>query len=204
MRAALSLFAAALIALGGLAGAPAPAGAEPPSWAPAHGWRAKHGQGHTPARYDDRDRRRYEERRPLFTETGQWLRCNRELAGQVLGGAVGAVIGSGIGDGDERLIAAGTGALIGVLLGGEIGRQLDQADRACFGQTLESVPTGRTVAWRNPDSGALMRTTPVDSYRNAAGRQCREYQATATVQGRERQVYGTACRQDDGTWEIQG
>lgn len=31
---------------------------------------------------------------------------------------------------------------------------------------------------------------------------CREYQATSTIDGRPQPVYGTACRQADGTWRI--
>jgi hypothetical protein len=35
-----------------------------------------------------------------------------------------------------------------------------------------------------------------------ADRYCREYQKTATIGGVEREVYGTACMQPDGSWEI--
>jgi surface antigen len=187
--------------------------AEPPSWAPAHGWRAKHGHGRGhehKRRYDagrgyeaehDDD---YRERRraPIYGGTGGYLRCNRELAGKVVGGAVGAAVGSQVGKGDGQLLATGAGALIGVLLGGEIGRSLDAQDRACVGRTLETVPTGQTVAWANPDSGAHYRATPRRTYQTDSGRYCREYTTQARVGGRQQQVYGTACRQPDGSWEI--
>jgi surface antigen len=224
MRKILATLLIALLAFGGVgAGAPS-AFAEPPSWAPAHGWRAKHGHdhGHKHKRkyevevereyeyeyeydddddYDDDD---YEDRRraPIYGGSGGFLRCNRELAGQVVGGALGAAVGSQIGKGDGQLIATGAGALIGVLLGGEIGRSLDEQDRACIGRTLETVPTGQTVAWRNPDTGADVRTTPRRTYQTSSGRYCREYTTRASVGGRQQQIYGTACRQPDGSWEI--
>jgi surface antigen len=214
MRKILATLLIALLAFGGVgAGAPT-AFAEPPSWAPAHGWRAKHDHGHKHKRkrnyevevereyeYDDDY---YEDRRraPIYGGSGGFLRCNRELAGQVVGGAVGAAVGSQIGKGDGQLIATGAGALIGVLLGGEIGRSLDEQDRACIGRTLETVPTGQTVAWRNPDTGADVRATPRRTYQTDSGRYCREYTTSASVAGRQQQVYGTACRQPDGSWEI--
>jgi surface antigen len=220
-----ALIAAAVLGFGLAA---APAIAEPPSWAPAHGWRAKHGHDHhRHAReyeyeyeyeseyerddddyYDDRDDDdlwddRWDDRRtPIYGGAGDFLRCNRELAGQIVGGATGAVVGSTIGKGDGRLIATGAGALIGVLLGGEIGRSLDGQDRACVGRTLETVPTGRTVAWRNPDTGGTYRTTPTETFQTRSGQYCREYTTTARVAGRQQQVYGTACRRPDGSWEI--
>jgi surface antigen len=220
MRRFITAITLALFTLGSL-GTLAPAAfAEPPSWAPAHGWRAKHGHEHGHKHkhkrkyeyevereyeyeYDDDYDDRYDDRRraPIYGGGG-FLRCNRELAGQVVGGAVGAAVGSQFGKGDGQLIATGAGALIGVLLGGEIGRSLDAQDRACVGRTLETVPTGQTVAWQNPDTGADYRTTPKRTYQTDSGRYCREYTTSASVGGRQQQVYGTACRQPDGSWEI--
>jgi hypothetical protein len=36
----------------------------------------------------------------------------------------------------------------------------------------------------------------------AQSQSCREYQGTATIDGRPQQTYGTACLQPDGTWRI--
>ena len=33
---------------------------------------------------------------------------------------------------------------------------------------------------------------------------CREYQHTVTIDGKQEKAYGTACRQPDGSWKIQG
>ena len=44
---------------------------------------------------------------------------------------------------------------------------------------------------------------PPVSYRPAAPEApCREYQSTATIDGRQQQIYGTACLQPDGSWQL--
>ena len=45
------------------------------------------------------------------------------LTGQVLGGVTGAALGSLIGGGTGRSIAIGAGAVVGSILGGEIGQR---------------------------------------------------------------------------------
>ena len=73
------------------------------------------------------------------------LRCNRQLAGGDIGGALGGVQVSQQGKGDDRTLATIGGAVIGVLVGGAIGRQMDQADQACVAQALEYVSGERAV-----------------------------------------------------------
>jgi len=43
---------------------------------------------------------------------------------------------------------------------------------------------------------------PTRDFRDNDGRYCREYQRTATIDGREQQIYGTACLMPDGSWQI--
>ena len=126
--------------------------------------------------------------------------------GTLLGAGLGALAGSQIGGGTGRLAAVAIGALGGAYLGGEIGRSLDRADKAHADRTaknaLEYNRTGETIRWRNPDSGHSGTFTPTRTYQTAGGRNCREYQTTVTVGGRNKDAYGTACRQGDGTWKI--
>lgn len=65
---------------------------------------------------------------------------------------------------------------------------------------LENGRSGRAVAWRNPDNGAVATVTPVRTYQTASGAYCREYQTTGSIGGYEEDLYGTACRQPDGSW----
>jgi surface antigen len=156
----------------------------PPPWAPAHGYR-RHG-------------REVVYVAPYGINAGH---CYREQIGQVLCGVGGAVIGSQIGQGSGRVVAAVGGALIGVLVGGTVGRSLDRVDYACAGQILEYAPNNRTIVWNNPQTGGSYQMTPTAAYQ-VDGRYCREYTSTATIAGQRQQVYGTACRQPDGAWQI--
>ena len=110
------------------------------------------------------------------------------------GGAAGAAIGSKVDKDDGRTAAIVGGAIIGVLVGGAIGQYMDSVDQNCIGQTLEHVPDGETIVWRNPDNGGAYHVTPAETYRQADGRYCREYVTEILIEGRRQQAYGTACR----------
>jgi surface antigen len=186
--------------------------ADPPPWAPAHGYRAKHKHKHKHKHrhrheyehhhhhhyHYDRDRYPNHDRLPFGIDLGL---CNRALLGSVLGGAAGGVVGSQIGKGSGRTAATIGGTIIGVLIGGGIGRSMDRVDYGCLGQTLEHAPDSRPVIWRNP-GGVQYQVVPHGTYENRFGRYCREYTTTATIGGRTEQIYGTACRQPDGAWEL--
>ncbi len=164
-------------------------GKGPPDHAPAHGYRAKQGKGHA-----------HQTAVPSFGILDG--HCNRELLGQVLGGDAGAAAGSQIGGGSGQTIAIIGGTLLGVLIGGEIGRSMDAVDQHCVGQALEHAPQGQPVEWRNPDQDAAYTVVPRETYQRNDGRYCREYTTEARVGGRSQEAYGTACRQPDGSWEI--
>ncbi|MBI4182589.1 MAG: hypothetical protein HY521_01170 [Proteobacteria bacterium] len=181
-----AVLAASLLATGA-----SPALADPPPWAPAHGYRAKK-HGHAPsatAVYFV----------PFDLDLG---RCNRQALGGVLGGVAGGVAGSGIGKGDGRTAAIIGGTLLGVLIGGSIGRSMDVVDQHCVAQTLEHAPDGQTIAWSGPRANTRYEVTPRQTYQVADGRYCREYVTEAEIGGRSQQVYGTACRQPDGAWQL--
>ena len=131
----------------------------------------------------------------------------KEGAGTLLGATAGAVAGSNIGKGKGNIAAIAIGTLAGALFGQEIGRSLDRADRIAMGQnaqySLEYTRSHETTRWNNPDSGNSGSMTPVQTYQTGSGQYCREYRQTVYIGGQEQDAYGTACRQPDGTWEIQ-
>ena len=99
------------------------------------------------------------------------------------------------------------GAVIGgALLGGLVGNMLDQRDKRLQAEAaqraLETAPTGKPVAWDNPDSGHSGTVTVTQTFQQG-GTYCREYQQTVTIGGKQENAYGTACRQPDGSWKIQ-
>jgi surface antigen len=123
--------------------------------------------------------------------------------GAALGAAGGGLLAAAAG-GKGTGIAAGV--LLGGLAGGALGSALDAQDRRIAAQnsqsTLETVPSGTTTTWQNPDSGNSGTFTPTRTYENNGGQYCREYQQTIIVGGKEEKSYGTACRQPDGSWKV--
>jgi surface antigen len=164
--------------------------ADPPPWAPAHGWRAKH--KHKKDKYV-----RYE---PVPFDIGLG-RCNRDLLGAVLGGVAGGAIGASVTKGDDRVVGIVGGTIIGAIIGGVIGRSMDRVDQNCVGQALEHAEDGRQVRWRAPN-GYDYEVEPRRTYTAPSGQYCREYTTTAVVGGRAERVYGTACRNADGSWRL--
>lgn len=127
-----------------------------------------------------------------------------EQAGMVIGGVLGGLLGNQVkGHGAGRTAAVIAGTLAGAYIGGSIGRSMDETDRLRTAATLESVRTGVPSSWRNPDTGNAYTVTPTRTYETNAG-PCREYTVNASIDGKPEKVTGTACRQVDGSWRIQG
>lgn len=124
-----------------------------------------------------------------------------EESGMVIGGLLGGLLGAQAGDHHIRPVAIIAGTLIGASIGGSIGANMDETDRLRVGQTLESVRTGVSSTWHNPDTGVEYQMTPTSTYETAQG-PCREYTMDAIIGGKRQEVYGTACRQSDGSWKI--
>ena len=131
---------------------------------------------------------------------------SNEVVGTLLGAAVGGLVGSQIGHGTGNKIAIGAGVLAGGLIGNKIGRKLDCKDIEYHNNTaqntLETQRTGSTETWTNPDSGHSGTVTPTRTYYSGDGKPCRDFTQTVSVDGSVDEVRATACRQDDGTWQI--
>ncbi|QMU62597.1 MAG: glycine zipper 2TM domain-containing protein [Gammaproteobacteria bacterium] len=126
---------------------------------------------------------------------------SKQTQGAIAGGVIGGLLGSTVGDGRGTVWATAAGTLIGALAGAHVGKQLDDRDRYYTGQALETAPTGATKEWVNPDSGTAYSVTPTNTY-ESEGTPCREFTMDAEVGGQAEQVYGTACRQADGSWKM--
>lgn len=131
----------------------------------------------------------------------------KEGTGTLIGATAGAILGSNVGKGKGNIAAIAIGTLAGALFGQEIGRSLDRADRIAMGQnaqySLEHTRSHETTHWNNPDSGNSGSMTPSRTYQTSSGQYCREYRQVVYIGGQEQDAYGTACRQPDGSWEIQ-
>lgn len=132
-------------------------------------------------------------------------RSNNELIGGGAGAILGGIVGAQVGSGSGRLWATGAGVLLGALVGSEIGGSLDPADRAYASNAhveAQQAPIGRKITWNNPESGNHGSVTPIRDGYDQSGEYCREYQQNITVGGRQETGYGTACLRPDGQWEI--
>lgn len=125
----------------------------------------------------------------------------KEQAGTIIGGVLGGVLGAQIGEGHGRTVAIIAGALAGSAIGGSVGESMDATDRRRVAETLEGVRTGVPAAWRNPDTGVQYAVTPTRTYETPSG-PCREFTTEAIIGGKHERVYGTACRQADGSWKV--
>ncbi|MQX38090.1 RT0821/Lpp0805 family surface protein [Roseospira navarrensis] len=143
---------------------------------------------------------------PALTACQQAQNAPKQTAGALGGAALGGLLGSQFGGSTEwKLAATGLGVLLGAAVGSEIGRSLDETDKQRMQQASQqayTAPVGQTISWNNPQTGNYGTFTPVrDGYANT-GQYCRQFRTTVTIDGRLEEATGTACRQNDGTWQI--
>lgn len=112
------------------------------------------------------------------------------------GGAVGGgLLGGAIGGTEGALIGAALGGAIGY----GVGHQMDREDQRRMAYALEA---NRQAQWVSPSSGATYQMQPTGTYYSNEGRECRQFTMLAEVDGRPERMNGTACRQPDGSWDM--
>lgn len=128
----------------------------------------------------------------------------KAVLGAVIGAGAGALIAGALGGRGWTVAAA---ALAGGLVGGAVGRRLDQKDKELAAeaahQAFEANRAGQAAVWNNPDSGNHGTVTPTKTTQLANGQYCREYRQDIWIGDEKQQTYGTACRQADGSWQVQ-
>jgi surface antigen len=126
---------------------------------------------------------------------------SKQDQGMLIGAIAGGILGHQVGGGSGQVLATMVGTVAGAAIGGSIGRTMDDYDRMNTSAALENVRTGVPSAWVNPDTGYEYVVTPTNTYDSGTG-PCREYTLDATIGGKTEQIYGTACRQADGSWKV--
>ena len=128
----------------------------------------------------------------------------KAVLGAVVGAGAGALVAGALGGRGWTVVAA---ALAGGLLAGAIGHRLDKKDKQLAAEAahraFESNRSGQESVWNNPDSGNHGSITPTKTRQLANGQYCREYTQDVWIGQEKEQTYGTACRQADGTWQVQ-
>lgn len=124
-----------------------------------------------------------------------------EDVGTVTGAVAGGLLGSLVGQGNGRVLAIGAGALAGAYLGNQVGKSMDEQDRMKMTSTLNNNDVGQPAYWRNAKTGTHYKVVPIKNVSHHGNPYCREYQTIATINGQQQKMYGTACRQPDGSWK---
>lgn len=128
--------------------------------------------------------------------------ATKQEQGAVTGMAIGAALGSAVSRGHhDRPFAIWLGAVVGSVLGSTIGRYMDEQDQMRTSMILENNRTHESSTWVNPDTRYEYTVEPTRTFETAEG-PCREFTMDANIGGKVEQVYGTACRQADGSWKI--
>ncbi|WP_285905048.1 glycine zipper domain-containing protein [Pseudodesulfovibrio pelocollis] len=129
---------------------------------------------------------------------GSGCTMNMAQKGAGLGALSGALLGSLV-SGDKE-IGAAVGALVGGAAGYMIGNEWDKYDAAQVSSIAETVPSGRTVGWQNPDTGRSYQATPQPAYTQNQ----RVYREVVIKEDGPdgRPIYATVYRGDDGNWHL--
>ena len=122
--------------------------------------------------------------------------------GTVSGAVIGGLVGSQFGKGSGQLVAIGAGTLLGAYFGGAIGKNMDETDKLKMNKALETTSVGQPAYWQNANSGNSYTVVPVKNVSVDGNPYCREYRTNAIIAGKQQQMYGTACRQPDGSWKM--
>ena len=120
-------------------------------------------------------------------------------AAGVLGASVAGVLARVAGLAAWGFVLAG--AAIGAVIGREIGDEMDERDRACFGHALELLDDGRRVNWDGGRQGIAYTLAP-DGRFERDGRVCRHFTLTRMLDGRPLSRQGNACRYGEGDWRM--
>ena len=121
--------------------------------------------------------------------------------GAGVGAIGGALAGQAIGHSTEATLI---GAAVGTMLGYMVGNEMDKYDREQLNHAYERGTSGRTTAWRNPDTGNSYEVMPQPAYSHPQTHQvCRQAEIIAVIDGKTERTYSTACRDDAGRWQLQ-
>jgi|TARA_B110000196_G_C21149740_1_gene668872 surface antigen len=121
---------------------------------------------------------------------GVWAPEQKTFTKAKMGAIGGAAVGAYMGKGDPLLSAGG--AVVGMVIGYEVGGHFDKVDQIhatmLLKQTLTTNGNGQMSSWSNPDKGFKVTQGPVSTEGN-----CREFVSKVTVGKELRNIKGTAC-----------
>ena len=133
---------------------------------------------------------------------------HQTLLGSLLGGAAGAGIGAAFGGGKGAAIGGVSGLLLGALAGNTLGREKRYSPPPTQGY-YAPPPAGYTAyqqpAYRAattyvpPPAPPVVVAPPPPAY---SANYCRDFNQKIIIDGVEKNAYGKACLQPDGSWRM--
>ena len=142
-----------------------------------------------------------------LTSTGPQEQGPKQAVGTVTGMVLGGKVANDFAEGsrNEGLWTI-AGVALGAFLGNEVGASMDRqdallAERAML-QALEFNKVQQPIAWNNPDTGNSGRVYPTQTINNG-GQPCREFTQEVIIGGKVETAFGKACRNADGSWDLQ-
>jgi anti-sigma factor RsiW len=111
----------------------------------------------------------------------------------------------------SHALAAGIALVFGLGIGQFVsltprqnGPGVEEAAQRLLQAALERTVSGQAISWSDDATHQTVTVEPLRTYR-AASTFCREYRETAVIatQPSERTMYGLACRNQEGIWNVE-
>lgn len=84
-------------------------------------------------------------------------------------------------------------------------QNMDANDKNYMYQAMDYNPTGRVSTWTNARLHRAYSVLPMSGMMSVnKNPNCRKFKVTVTTRGQSEDVYGFACRQDNGSWRTVG
>lgn len=127
----------------------------------------------------------------------------KQILGGLGGAAAGGLAGAQIGSGSGQLAATAGGALLGLFLGSNIGKSLDQADEAwAWINVQRSLTANQPVVWRGEKSSGVVTPVRTVPKKRKSDQTCREFRHEVMIGDKTQEGVGRACLQRDGSWKL--
>jgi surface antigen len=143
----------------------------------------------------------YSQQQQQGSSVGGWF--SKETFGWLGGAAAGGLAGAQIGGGSGQLAATAGGALLGALLGGSVGKSLDRADEAWAWMNIQrSLTANQPVLWQGRESAGVITPVRTVPKKRKSDQTCREFRHDVMIGDEQKQGFGRACLQKDGSWKL--
>lgn len=80
---------------------------------------------------------------------------------------------------------------------------MDENDQHKLSRRLEALGVGESDFWQNSITSTIYSVTPTRNFSSSNYSYCRYFRLVVTKGDNRQLVYGSACRQENGSWELE-